>query len=625
MGFSGFRSPNGDSRRAVPVTGRGGYIALAASIVISCLCARLIVWRVTGERRNEQPQPASIAPNKPTEIPVNGRSTSTISTIIDLPGDPVLVRRDAVSSPKELRIAVPAKLGLDPPKSAAQAFFIDSALVSTNGGYMGKFPEAGQEADVLALQLAQNSEQAAGAATPEQIEAGSDDDGGADTPEDAQSQALTTANSNQLEVSPGRALGLPQLKETLLKPPIAEKISDLLIANGYSEESARIIENAAKDSSFHIQTLPPLSVGLAVGALDVTGEYRAKQLTIFESGEYVLTIAAKDDGEYDEAAEPIIPPGLLDDTGRATNAALHFTLADGLYSAGLRNGMPEPVIREAIQLISRLADLRSPVQADQNVRIIFDRDFRDTAKSTGKIVYVGLHGGEIAVDCYSFEGSNEYFRCFDPNASSESKGVELKGRAAPLSLGNSGATSVGGILAPIRGAPVTSLFGMRFHPILHILRLHAGLDFGAPVGSQVRAAADGKVEFAGPASGFGNHVKIQHAGFETSYSHLSVISESIRPGIEVKQGDVIALSGNTGLSTGPHLHFEFYLDGVAVDPLPHLGAEIQSAAATLAVRPVNGAAGAAGVSSGWSVTPSEIAAFPAIKALIDSDLADLTK
>ena len=143
------------------------------------------------------------------------------------------------------------------------------------------------------------------------------------------------------------------------------------------------------------------------------------------------------------------------------------------------------------------------------------------------------------------------------------------------------------------------------------------------VGSPVRAAADGKVEFAGPASGFGNHVRIQHAGFETSYSHLSAISESIRPGVEVKQGDVIALSGNTGLSTGPHLHFEFYLDGVAVDPLPHMGTEVQSAAATLAVRPVNAAVAMAGVYSGSSATSGEIAAFPAIKALIDAKLAEL--
>ena len=247
----------------------------------------------------------------------------------------------------------------------------------------------------------------------------------------------------------------------------------------------------------------------------------------------------------------------------------------------MRSGAPEAVVREAIQLVGRLADLKSPLQADEAVRVLYEGDFRDKAKSTGKVVYVGLRGGPLMVDCYAFEGSDGYFRCFDPKTVSESKGSEAKAGGASASLGNSGATSVGGILAPIKGAPVTSLFGMRFHPILHILRLHAGIDFGAPVGSQVRAAADGTVEFAGPASGFGNHVRIMHAGFETSYSHLSEIPEFIKPGVKVKEGDIIALSGNTGLSTGPHLHFQFYLNGVAVDPLPHLGTEIQSAAATL--------------------------------------------
>ena len=137
----------------------------------------------------------------------------------------------------------------------------------------------------------------------------------------------------------------------------------------------------------------------------------------------------------------------------------------------------------------------------------------------------------------------------------------------------------------------------------------------------VRAAADGKIEIAGPVSGFGNHVRIQHAGFETSYSHLSEIPEAIHPGVEVKQGDIIALSGNTGLSTGPHLHFEFYLNREAVDPLPHLGSEIQTAAASLK-GPVIATATAASAPTP-SVTAGEIAAFPAIKAYLDGEIATL--
>ena len=590
---------------------RGGVAGPAAAVLIVCLSAGLIAWRLAATRPRP-PAPVAIPPIPVVEGPERG---IRLSTIIDLPGDPVLVRRGAVEAPRDALISVPAKLGQETPKTPAKAFFVNSTLVSTTGGYMGKFQEAGQEAEALAAQVAMNSAQMAAAQNG--TDYGSDDDGGADTPADAQSQFLTSANSNELEINQGGARGRPQLRETILKPLAPDTISNLLIANGYEAESARMIESAAKDSPAHIQTLPPEATALAVGALDLSGAYRIKQIAIFENGEYVITIAAKDDGGYGPAAEPIIPADLLGNSVGTQTPLTRFTIADGVFSAGVRSGMPEPVIRESIQLISRLADLRAPLQSDQTLRILFEPEFRDKARASGKVVYVGVHGSSIAVDCYSFEGSDGAFRCFDPKAGSESGAGESN---APPSFGNSGATSVGGILAPIKGAPITSLFGLRFHPILHILRLHAGVDFGAPIGSPVRAAADGRVEIAGPVSGFGEHVRIQHAGFETSYSHLSEIPASIHPGAEVKQGDIIALSGNTGLSTGPHLHFEFYLNRVAVDPLPHLGSEIQTAAARLK-GPVVATAATAAQAPG--ATAAEIAAFPAIKTYLDQEIATL--
>ena len=594
------------------MTRRGGTLALAASLAIFCLCAALVGWRVV--RHRPAPAPAKIAePSAPASA--RPPPVAKLSTIIDLPGDPVLVQRGAVSAPKELRLAIPARLVANAPRLEGEAYYVSSTLVSTNGGYMGKFPESGAEADALAAQLAMNSAQMAGAADAAQMEAGADDDGGDETPADAQDLMLTSANSDQLEVVPGGADGRPQLKQTILKTIVAEKIGDLLIANGYSEDSSRGIEAAAK-AAFNVQTLPPQSVALAVGALDPTGDYRATQLAIYENNDYVGAIALAENGLYGEGAQPTIPAGLLDESAKTADAALRFDLADGVYSAGLRNGMPEPVIREAIQLIGRLADLKSPLLADEAVRAIFARDYRDKSKSAGKVVYVGLRGGAGAVDCYSFETADGAFRCFDPKAA-----AEPKAGAPPQSLGDSGATSVGGILAPIKGAPVTSLFGMRFHPILHILRLHAGIDFGAAIGSQVRAAADGKVEIAGPVSGFGNHVRVQHKGFETSYSHLSEIPAAIKPGADVTQGEIIALSGNTGLSTGPHLHFEFYLNGVAVDPMPHMGTEVQASAGSLAHS--GGAAPSPVVAAG--VAPAEVAAFPAAKAIVDAALEEAAK
>jgi murein DD-endopeptidase MepM/ murein hydrolase activator NlpD len=110
---------------------------------------------------------------------------------------------------------------------------------------------------------------------------------------------------------------------------------------------------------------------------------------------------------------------------------------------------------------------------------------------------------------------------------------------------------------------------MRFHPVLHYWRLHAGTDFGASCGTPVRAAASGTVVRAGWAGGFGNQVVIDHgrmrgAGLASSYNHLSRI---IARGGRVSRGQLIGYSGTTGLSTGCHLHFEVYVNGVHVNPM----------------------------------------------------------
>jgi Peptidase family M23 len=262
------------------------------------------------------------------------------------------------------------------------------------------------------------------------------------------------------------------------------------------------------------------------------------------------------------------------------------------------------------------------LQADQRLRVLYTRDPRGKLRTSGKVVYVGLSGAGVAVDCYSFANPSGQFSCFDPKAAPTSiqtptpkLGKTLA--VTPTTAGESvEALPPGGgsIIAPIKGAPVTSLFGMRFHPILHITRLHAGIDFGAPVGSTVRAAADGAIEFAGAKPGFGNHVRIQHKGFETSYSHLDQIPSGITPGVVVKVGQMIALSGNTGLSTGPHLHFEYYLGGAATDPMPHLGGDTAAALAGAGVSsgPV--------IAAGGGTSEADASGFAAAKAIVDAAL-----
>jgi murein DD-endopeptidase MepM/ murein hydrolase activator NlpD len=148
------------------------------------------------------------------------------------------------------------------------------------------------------------------------------------------------------------------------------------------------------------------------------------------------------------------------------------------------------------------------------------------------------------------------------------RAIAAKQRADQSSDDGGGGPSGGYLSAPVAGAPVTSEFGRRFHPILHYWRLHAGIDFGAGCGTPVRAAASGSIISAGGAGGYGNRIVIGHgqvrgSNLATSYNHLS---RFVRSSGQVSRGELIGEVGTTGSSTGCHLHFETYQGGAPVNP-----------------------------------------------------------
>jgi murein DD-endopeptidase MepM/ murein hydrolase activator NlpD len=122
--------------------------------------------------------------------------------------------------------------------------------------------------------------------------------------------------------------------------------------------------------------------------------------------------------------------------------------------------------------------------------------------------------------------------------------------------------------APLQFRRVSSRFGTRYHPILHIWRKHEGVDFSAPYGTPVRVTADGIVTRVGREDeGYGNLVEVRHVnGIRTRYGHLSAFARGLHAGERVEQGETIAFVGSTGLSTGPHLHYEFLVNGHATNP-----------------------------------------------------------
>jgi murein DD-endopeptidase MepM/ murein hydrolase activator NlpD len=121
---------------------------------------------------------------------------------------------------------------------------------------------------------------------------------------------------------------------------------------------------------------------------------------------------------------------------------------------------------------------------------------------------------------------------------------------------------------PVRGGRFTSGFGDRRHPLLKYMRMHNGVDWAAPTGTPIAAAGDGTVEQVGGRGGYGNYVRLRHAnGFSTAYGHMSRYAAGVAPGVTVKQGQIIGYVGSTGLSTGPHLHFEVLVNNSYVNPM----------------------------------------------------------
>lgn len=228
-----------------------------------------------------------------------------------------------------------------------------------------------------------------------------------------------------------------------------------------------------------------------------------------------------------------------------TTAPLHLTgrAGDGIFVSATAAGIPPETIQTYLRAINGRIDFGA-LDPEARYSIIVERaKGADGTVRFGRLLYAGLDSDEQSARMIEWSvGGREGW--YDADAVSQA-------RAAGLAM-------------PVAGR-LTSGFGMRFHPVLGYSRMHQGLDLAAPFGAPIRAAATGTVSFAGWHGGHGNFVQLLHeGGTGTGYGHMSRIAVS--PGERVEQGQVIGFVGSTGLSTGPHLHFEAYRGGIAVDP-----------------------------------------------------------
>lgn len=321
-----------------------------------------------------------------------------------------------------------------------------------------------------------------------------------------------------------------------------ETLSELLErAQVHGEQAAALL--AELEAYQDARDLQPGAV-IRVRASSTTGAVRAVEFAVDPDRRLTVERAA---GEWHGAVEEV--------PVRTDTATLVGRVESSLYQA-LLDARGERVPRaEREQIADLLADRVFAWQIDfardlrpgDRCRVVVERAVRPdgTARSTRVLgAWFDLDGHEY--DAFLF-GTGEGEHYYDRDGESLRRAF---------------------LRAPLEFRRISSAFSTsRFHPVLKRARPHHGIDYAAARGTPVRAVGDGRIAKAGWGGGYGNVVEIRHRrGYASRYAHLRGFAEGIRPGTQVTQGEVIGYVGTTGLSTGPHLHYEFHEDGCAVDP-----------------------------------------------------------
>lgn len=222
---------------------------------------------------------------------------------------------------------------------------------------------------------------------------------------------------------------------------------------------------------------------------------------------------------------------------------LRGRVGSNLYQSALAAGVPAPAIQSYLQLLAGRPAIGGLRAGDEFDLVLTQRRLPSGKRAPGELIYAGLlREGLPRLQMLPWDVDGQ-IQWLDPS------GVAHQQRS---------------LVAPVQGR-VTSAYGARRHPIFGFVRMHSGVDLGAAYGAPIYAVQDGVAEYAGYRGGYGRYVRLRHSGdVATGYAHMSRLAVS--EGQTIRQGQVIGYVGSTGFATGPHLHYEVYRNGIAVNP-----------------------------------------------------------
>ncbi|WP_273756836.1 M23 family metallopeptidase [Bartonella sp. MM73XJBT] len=347
-----------------------------------------------------------------------------------------------------------------------------------------------------------------------------------------------------------------------------QKIADAFKDSNYTKEQIeRVVSTLTKlNNSDMLKEGSLLRIGIVTQAGEEDHLVRA---SIYQGKYHILTIALNDQGQFVESAEPRMSQALRTAFQNGiphayVSSAQLPTVYDALYTALLSHNVSQSLSKHLIRLLATNIDMKSRITPTDQLEIFYavpqqsdtgkNNDGKKNQKTVGvptntdpEIRYISVTFGNTIYKYYRYQSKDGRVNYYDSEGKSSKPFLLRK----PTPNG-------------VFGSP----FGPRRHPILGYVRMHTGVDWVAPKGSPIIAVGDGIVTKVGVTGGYGNHTEIQHSnGYISSYSHQSRYAPDIKPGVRVRQGQVIGYVGTTGMATGPHCHFEMIVNGVKVDPM----------------------------------------------------------
>ena len=358
-------------------------------------------------------------------------------------------------------------------------------------------------------------------------------------------------------VAPRMTAQPSQMEEKLAVVKHGEELGDVLVANGVPKPRV-----AAVLAAFKGRRGEPAHEGQQVKLLfaDFDGAGKDMQLarvSIYSDETLDQVVAATDHGTFQQvattpvvAARPraAVKPRVSDaeDDANADDDPNAMRLYDSIYETALKQDVPKPIVSELVRVLANDVDLQRGVSGGDSLNLFYDESEEGAGRDS--LLFLSLTTRGETYRYYRFQTTDDgLVDYYDENGRSSRKFLVRK----PISVGE---TSRG--------------FGYLLHPILGYYKMHTGVDWAAPIGTPIYAAGNGVIVKAQWDAGYGRRVEIQHAnGYITTYNHMSGFARGITEGVRVKQGQTIGFLGSTGLSTGPHLHYEVIVNGHFVDPM----------------------------------------------------------